>query len=461
MKRKVFALSIVMASLLAISVTASAFSPNVLDGADFEKNINGIQYSETNTTENGDKQKLFYGAYNTAQSGAEYEWVIHSIRDGSVTTLSTVMDIAADYEQATGRKVMLATNGDYFYNTGSNVESYVNNGIVISKGNFASKNCIGFDNNGKVVIGRMTETEKRLVIYDGQGQTQFFEINKYNEQPAEGEIAVYNIPGTYTVSNAGVMIVKSQSENLAQCPVWGSNYTMTETGVTAGKTFTLKSGQYAVVYTAAHDRIFAAHSFGEAVHTVEVPMGQFEGCNWVLGGYDILVNDGVVNTDCHTDNAGASKAPRTLFGFKADGTGFLCVVDGRQTGYSLGITVNQEAQLAAALGAVTALELDGGGSSTMIIRLNDTLTLRNQPSDGAMRRVSNAIMLVEKEKEESTPTEPTENGNPTMPDAPTEPGTTGETDSTGSVSEARENPFLSFFRNLFRAIRQFFTRLFD
>lgn len=97
----------------------------------------------------------------------------------------------------------------------------------------------------------------------------------------------------------------------------------------------------------------------------------------------------------------------------------------------------------------------------MIIRLNDTLTLRNQPSDGAMRRVSNAIMLVEKEKEESTPTEPTENGNPTMPDAPTEPGTTGETDSTGSVSEARENPFLSFFRNLFRAIRQFFTRLFD
>ena len=261
----------------------------------------------------------------------------------------------------------------------------------------ANKNCIGFDNNGKVVVGRMTETKPRLVIYDKDNQPIFFEIDKFNQQPAAGEIAIYNVAGTYTVTNAGSLVVKAESTNLTAYPVWGSDYNMTAAGVQDSKTFTLKSGQYAVVYTAEHNDVFAKHSYGQPVDLVEVPAGKFAGCTWVLGGYDILVNDGVVNTNCHDDNSGAADAPRTFIGFKEDGTGFLCVVDGRGAGGSYGIWVEQEAQLASVLGAQFALELDGGGSSTVIVRINDTLTLRNTPSDGSMRAVSNAIMLVEHE----------------------------------------------------------------
>lgn len=385
--------------MLMMAITVSAFTASVLSNPDYSLEINGIKYLEKATTENASKQNIFYGEYNATGEDAEYEWVVHSIRNGSTTTVTTVMDVAKDYEKTTGRKVMLAVNGDYFDGTGSNVESYVNNGIVIKKGNFTSKHCIGFDNNGKVVVGRMTETEPRLVVYDAEGNPQFFKVDKFNSQPAEGEIAIYNTAGSYTVTNAGVMMVKTTSTNLTSYPVWGTDNTMTATGVHESKTFTLKSGQYAVVYTSAHKDVFAKHVYGEKVDLVEIPAGEFSGCTWVVGGYDILVDNFVANTDCHDDNSGNAAAPRTFIGFKEDGTAFVCVVDGRRSSYSVGITVEQEAQLAQVLGAQYALELDGGGSSTMVVRINDTLTLRNKPSDGSMRKVSNVILLVEKPHE--------------------------------------------------------------
>ena len=457
MKKVLSFLTTATALVLLMTISVSAFSAGVLSSPTFELNINGISYIEKETTNNGLKQKIFYGEYNTAAEDAEYEWVIHSIRDGSNTTLTNVMDIAEDYEAKTGRKVMLATNGDYFYQTGSNVESFVQNGIVITKGNMTNKHCIGFDNNGRVVVGRMTEVEARLVIYDDEGQPIFFEIDKFNSQPAEGEIAIYNTAGSYTVSGAGAMVVKSSSANLNQYPVWGSDYTMTAPGVQETKSFTLKSGQFAVVYTAAHNDIFSKHVYGQAVDLVEIPAGDFEGCTWVLGGYDILVDNFVVNKNCHTDNSGNANAPRTFIGFKPDGTGFLCVVDGRQSGYSIGITVNQEAELASVLGAQYALELDGGGSSTVIVRIGDELVLRNKPSDGSMRRVSNAILLVEKEKPVDNPGE----DNPGIDN----PGTDDPTDLPGMncspPSDFEEvNPFFQFFINIWEAIVNFFSNLF-
>jgi len=457
MKRIITFLTVAVALILLVTFPVSAFSAGVLDSPNFKLDRDGFVYVEKETKNNNLTQKIFYGEYNTTGEDAEYEWVIHSIREGSNTTLTNVMDIAKDYEAKTGRKVMLATNGDYFYATGSNVDSYVNNGIVISKGNMANKNCIGFDNNGKVVIGRMTEVETCLVIYDNNGQPQQFEIDKYNQQPAQGEIAIYNTPGSYTVTNAGVMIVKTSAANLNQYPVWGTDYTMTAPGVQETKSFKLSSGQFAVVYTEADNASFEKHVFGQAVDLVEIPAGKYEGCTWVVGGYDVLVNNYEINTNCHTDNSGNANAPRTFIGFKEDGTGFLCVVDGRQSGYSIGITVNQEAELAAALGAQYALELDGGGSSTVIVRINDELTLRNKPSDGAMRRVSNAILLVEKEPEEES--------EDNIPDTPNtdNPATEPEENNGSNAGDTvkKHSPFVQFFINIWEAISNFFKNLFS
>lgn len=432
-KRKLISVAAALLAVITLTHGASAaFSETLLDGADYTLTNGNFIYNEATVQENG-QQKIFYGEYNATTDDAEYEWVIHSIRNGSDTTLSTVLDIAKDYEEQTGRKVMFASNGDYFYTAGNNVESYVNDGIVISKGAFTYKHCIGFDNEGKVTIGRMTEVEKRLMLVLDDERI-FFEIDAYNEDPGENGIAIYTTPGTYTIENAGKYICRSSGSNLTNYPVWGSSNRMTEGEVVNNDSFTLKSGQFAIVVRGDNAQyLYDNIKYGVEVDLVEIPGGEFEGCTWVVGGYDILVNEGVVNTEPHTDNDGSGNAPRTMIGVKEDGTFFLCMVDGRQSGYSVGISVAKEAQLAKALGAVYALELDGGGSTTVIVRIDDELTLRNQPSDGSMRRVSNAVLLVEKEKE-------AEDAGSEEPDVePTPPATEPEATTTEPVATTTES----------------------
>lgn len=417
---KKFLLTAVAAVIGALTAFCgvTAFADVRLDSPSYSLNIaEGITYKEQTVQDSGGNQAFFYGELGAS---TDYELVLHSIRNGSKTTLSTVMDIAKDYEESTGRKVMLATNGDYFdFGSGSNMESYVNDGVVISKGRFTSKHSIGFDNNGKVVVGRMTQTQKRLLVVTESGK-RFFNIDKMNEQPADGEIAVYTVAGTYDVKGAGKYIIKSDSVNMSQFPVWGVSGRLTTGTAVNDDPFTVKSGQFAVVVKGEENAKFFFDNviYGVECSLVEIPDGDFQGCSWVLGGYDILVNDGAVNRSTHTDNDGNGYAPRTFIGFKEDGTAFLCVVDGRQGAYSKGITVAREAEIAKELGAYKALELDGGGSSTMIIRTSEGLVLRNKPSDGQMRKVSNAVMIVEKQK--STGDQPVQPEQPPVTEPPAE-----------------------------------------
>ncbi len=65
------------------------------------------------------------------------------------------------------------------------------------------------------------------------------------------------------------------------------------------------------------------------------------------------------------------------------------VVDGRQPGYSVGMTTFEMALTMMRLGAVRAMQLDGGGSSTMAF----DGTVLNSPSDGRERPVPTALML--------------------------------------------------------------------
>jgi exopolysaccharide biosynthesis protein len=68
----------------------------------------------------------------------------------------------------------------------------------------------------------------------------------------------------------------------------------------------------------------------------------------------------------------------------------LLVVDGRQWRDSLGLSIPQLAELMLSLGCVEALNLDGGGSSAMIVG-NDTV---NHPSDPTGERADSDALLI-------------------------------------------------------------------
>jgi exopolysaccharide biosynthesis protein len=78
---------------------------------------------------------------------------------------------------------------------------------------------------------------------------------------------------------------------------------------------------------------------------------------------------------------------------------FLVTIDGRRPGYSVGMTLREAARLALDLGATEALNLDGGGSTTMAVRRDSSGRERyevvNRPSDPQGERpVGNSLALV-------------------------------------------------------------------
>jgi hypothetical protein len=93
--------------------------------------------------------------------------------------------------------------------------------------------------------------------------------------------------------------------------------------------------------------------------------------------------------EAFTTNQLGQRAPRSAVGQLADGRVVLVAVDGRQPGYSVGLTNFELAQALVRLGAVTGMALDSGGSTTMAF----DGALLNRPSDGRERRISTALML--------------------------------------------------------------------
>ncbi|MBR4308609.1 MAG: phosphodiester glycosidase family protein [Oscillospiraceae bacterium] len=112
-----------------------------------------------------------------------------------------------------------------------------------------------------------------------------------------------------------------------------------------------------------------------------------------VSGYQWLVRDGVLVTT----NDDVTAAPRTAIGLKADGTVVWLALDGRQEGYSMGVTIHELAELMYAAGCVNAINMDGGGSTTMAGRYNGTgdLVLQNSPSDeGGARLLPTCLLMV-------------------------------------------------------------------
>lgn len=82
--------------------------------------------------------------------------------------------------------------------------------------------------------------------------------------------------------------------------------------------------------------------------------------------------------------------PRTLLATRPNGTILLITIDGRWRRHSMGASMARAADLARRLGASEAVNLDGGGSTTFVVRGH----VLNHPSDGFERRVVNGLVVV-------------------------------------------------------------------
>ncbi|MBN9215071.1 MAG: exopolysaccharide biosynthesis protein [Microbacterium sp. SCN 70-200] len=107
---------------------------------------------------------------------------------------------------------------------------------------------------------------------------------------------------------------------------------------------------------------------------------------------DGAVIDGIDDVEIDTNIGNHSiqgEQPRTAIGVTADGHILIVVVDGRDPGYSRGVTLTELADIMISLGATTAYNLDGGGSSELWF--NGEVV--NQPSNGGERATSDILYV--------------------------------------------------------------------
>lgn len=283
-------------------------------------------------------------------------------------------------------------NGSFFtMSNGVPIGCVITSGIIRSSDN---RNSVGFRADGSAVIGT-PGLEIRVAFPDGT--TAPVHYNK--TLSAQNGLVLYSRDFDAETKSAQPSYNLVLSTDAGSITSGGTVHaTVTET-VDDGKSCAIPSGGMVLSltkespYESANTAIRAVKPGDKLTITCTISP-EWADVIYACGGDEMLVVDGKAQTEFSLDSAD-SRAARTAAGLKADGTLVLYTIDGRQSGYSAGLTLPELAERLAELGCVTALNLDGGGSTTFSARRpgESGLSTLNRPSDGDPRKCANFIFL--------------------------------------------------------------------
>ncbi len=292
-----------------------------------------------------------------------------------------------------GHRVVGAINGDFYATGGVPVGAQVLKGVLLKRPTTRS------------VVG-MTDTKRPfidIVNFSGvvKNSETAFSVNGVNEGRDTDELIVYNhYFGARTNTNYW------GTEVIAEYCTVQPRINDTLRVVVVEKDSILASG-HGNNLIPANGVVLSGHGtasdyLNERIYTGDtlslflgLPPFQ-ETILELVGGTPRLIRDGVATVEWQNEGTGQSFAtdrhPRTAVGFSADSsTIYFFTVDGRQPGYSVGMSLFELADYMLEWQVYQGVNLDGGGSTTMVVRGE----LQNSPSDAAGERsVANALMAV-------------------------------------------------------------------
>ncbi|NLE36363.1 MAG: phosphodiester glycosidase family protein [Bacteroidales bacterium] len=106
----------------------------------------------------------------------------------------------------------------------------------------------------------------------------------------------------------------------------------------------------------------------------------------------LLMDDGR-ETFLDSINFNKNRHPRSMLGITGEGHVLFIAIDGRQPGYAEGMSLFELRQLARSLGCTEILNLDGGGSTTLYVRGEETNGVVNKPSGKVERPVPSIVFV--------------------------------------------------------------------
>ena len=371
----------------------------------------------------------------------KYEVVAWSIQGDQSWDFSGVTEMASDFEKKNpGYIVLGGINGD-FYDWHTTFD-YPNsgNGIEMSNGEFLrSVYCawgvVGVKNNGDLKQLVFADSSNSLnisnnlylSIYDKNGnEIKEIELNGINLNSLnDGETSAYfgslERVYKYTTDENGnkVPALNQYGEHAIEQRIYHAPV------LASGNAYYVIDGEK-VIYQAAENSYYGKgqitnvndsssvveNSFAIVTKNPEIEtllaegvtirvqrkfIGDFAGVENALGCSHPLIENGVFSPYYASEDYYTTRAPRTIIGCKADGTICLLTMDGRNAKYNYYGTNQEEINvILQELEITDAYLLDGGGSSTFFVRENNKFIVKNQPSDGGQRSVSNGFLIVSK-----------------------------------------------------------------
>jgi exopolysaccharide biosynthesis protein len=318
-----------------------------------------------------------------------------------VHSLQTVSGQAARLS-AEGHRVVAAVNGDT-WNTDAASTRLAPTGILVHEGELmtgstTAKPTIGFD-AAETAMTADVAVGMTVALPDG---VTTLSVDKINKPRTAGSLVAYTRRwGTTSLTIAGgtEVVLTGVALPLRLSGTWTGTVAAV---LPTGSNTRIPFGGVVLSAQGVEAPILAALTVGATITMTTSVNAGWENVQEALSGREWLARDGVAGVSPVTAPS-IFAHPRTAVGVRADGTIVLAIVDGRQPPYSTGVLAADLADMLVADGVVSAINLDGGGSTTMLARVpgDVSATVVNSPSDGTQRAVDNALLIVS-----TTPTGP-------------------------------------------------------
>lgn len=359
----------------ALAYTAAYFYPQQYQLGE------GVTYYDAIAENELGAQRLHYIEYQPNES------VVPIVAYGRGFYGRSSIGYVADYlKNDLGYDVLAGFNADFF-----NTNSGVPIGIVVQDGKLITSAggayAVGFRADGSYIFGKPV---LNMYVNGPRGGVTVENLNKTRSSYTVN-LYDHNWGDSTRLDKPGTNVVLEKIDDIE--PYIGCSIrcrvvsVREETGATP-----IAANQMVLTIAATGDAtklgIFAAGD--EVTLTIGASDPAWKEAVYAVGGKSLVLNGQVAAGDSPTGNAA-----RTAIGFRADGSMFFLENDGRQADYSVGLSPAVLAQEMINMGAVNALNLDGGGSSVMSVkRLGRALDVVNSPSDGQPRLCANYIFLI-------------------------------------------------------------------
>lgn len=270
-----------------------------------------------------------------------------TLRKGGLRSFSKVSDLV---KQEAG---LVGINGGFFGPSGYPLGLLISNERLVSAPIY-DRTAWGIDKNGKMHIDRVSMQGEVIINNFARFQLSGFNRTRYGDElilysPAFGKTTKTNLWGIEVVINDGRVVEVSEGNSL----IPESGFVLSAHGAAKSILADLEVGDWVLVDLKL------------------TPDWLEKGIVEAIGGGPGLVFNGIKlitgKAERFQPDVVLGRAPRTALGVTPDNRLLMVVVEGRSK-YSIGMTLDELADQMIGLGASQAMNLDGGSSSTLVIK---------------------------------------------------------------------------------------------